>query len=93
MQLITGEVKLKDGIVIDNINAHIVLYYKYNQYEPFLIDINEDACEFLQGGKKSKVLIIFYTTLIRYSNLYNSCPWGVRNTLSLFNRFLKTKYF
>lgn len=55
---------------------HIVFYYRWNPttYNKFPIDIWENVCNWLDGGK-SYILDWIGGNIIKYSNLNHSCPY------------------
>lgn len=55
-----------------NLRIHTQLFRRYNQYQPFLINLDFDGCEFIA---KNKVLSIIVMPLIsKYSNFNHNCP-------------------
>lgn len=64
--------------------AHYILYYKYNTYQKYAIELREDICGWLNGTKHSYFMDWTVKKVINYSNFNHSCPY-------MGNVFLKVK--
>lgn len=60
---------------INNIWAHGIFYFKYNQFQKFPIDLWENFCLWLSGKKKSYLLEWTTENLLSFSNVNHSCPY------------------
>lgn len=47
---------------------------KNNEWKPFLINVHEDFCSFMNGTTKAPVLSLLLPLLFKYSNLNQKCP-------------------
>lgn len=53
--------------------AHGVLYYRYNTYQKYAIDLWEDLCGFLND--KAHFMMWIMSRLQHFSNLNHTCPY------------------
>lgn len=67
---------------IDNVHLHVVLFYKYNTFQKFLIDRWEDICGYFSGKVPSPVLDIIFSNTIQFSNINHTCPFNGSMTFS-----------
>lgn len=61
-----------------NIWIRVVFNYRYNPhtYHKFPIDLWEDVCEWVHGGKRNHILRWTDEILRSFSNLNHSCPYS-----------------
>lgn len=60
---------------INEIQANVRLYYRYNTYQKFLIDRWEDVCGYLSGKKPSLMIDVVSDYFYKYSNMNHTCPF------------------
>lgn len=58
---------------VNSIWAHSVMYYKYNYYTKFPVDVWEDFCGFLNGKTHPILLEMMLSRLIKHVNVNHSC--------------------
>lgn len=78
IQLLTITINFLDGVVLNNMYTHIEVFYKYNTFKPFLVNVTDDFCGLLSGRSQPKVLSMVYTMLKKHSNVNHPCPYTVR---------------
>lgn len=61
---------------IDNVQLHVVLYYRYNRYQKYLIDRWEDICGYFSGKVPSPILDIILKNTKQFSNVNHTCPYS-----------------
>lgn len=56
---------------------HYAMYYKFsnNEYRPFMINVWEDFCGYMNGDKKNLVIGIIYPNIREYTNMNHTCPY------------------
>lgn len=55
--------------------AHIVVYYRYNTYQKYAIDLWENLCGFLDKKASSYFMLWAVSRVLNYTNLNHSCPY------------------
>ena len=55
--------------------AHIVVYYKYNTYQKYAIDLWENLCGFLDQKAQSYFMAWAVSRVMNYTNLSHPCPY------------------
>lgn len=50
---------------------------KNKEWKPFLINVHEDFCGYMDGTKKPPVIGMMLPTMFKYSNLNQKCPLSV----------------
>ncbi|XP_061395603.1 uncharacterized protein LOC133331217, partial [Musca vetustissima] len=63
--------------VLRNISVNIVLYNRNDVkvYRPYLVNVTQNVCEFLDKRKSNFYMNIFMKFLSQYSNVNHSCPY------------------
>lgn len=61
---------------VKDVWIHGIFYFKYNRFQKFPIDLNENLCGWLAGTSKSYLLDWTTRVLIKYSNLNHTCPYS-----------------
>lgn len=78
VQLINMDFELSNGIILYNANVNIQVFYKYNTYQPFLINVNENLCDLLSGSVTSKIFIMQMENIMKSGTINHPCPYNVR---------------
>lgn len=52
--------------------VHVQLFRRFNAYQPFMIDMDFDGCEFF--ARKNVFSMLYMPIVAQYSNLNHSCP-------------------
>lgn len=62
-------------VPISSIWVHTVVYYKYNTYQKYAIDLWEDFCGFLNKTANSYFVKFLFGNMMNYTNLNHPCPY------------------
>ncbi|XP_031629656.1 uncharacterized protein LOC116344937, partial [Contarinia nasturtii] len=70
-----GYLNITLGRPVKELWIHGVFFFKYNQYQKFPIDLNENLCGWLSGKSKSYLLDWSLKDLMAHTNLNHPCPY------------------
>lgn len=59
---------------VKTIWAHGILYYRYNTYQKYAIDLWEDMCGFFSGTAHSYFMVWLMSKMQNFTNLNHACP-------------------
>lgn len=72
-------------VPISSLWVHTVVYYKYNTYQKYAIDLWEDFCGFLNKTANSYFVKFIFGNIMNYTNLNYPCPYFDRFYLKVDN--------
>lgn len=61
----------------DNVRLHVILYHKFKTYQKFLIDVDENICNFhtKKNNESSIILNIIMPFIKNHTNIFHPCPY------------------
>lgn len=63
-------------ITLNQVHVRVTLFYKYQTYQKFLIDLTQDFCGYVDGTKSATLIDMIMVGLAKTATFNHTCPYS-----------------